>query len=193
MYAFFHVASRSLRKLPLDEVSTYDFVICSTQTLLSLQQRSRATKLTQRKHGLDGRHFSSIYRVLLLAKLIRFETLFLSRSIFTLSRTRSSLSSNILLIRTIYNDQLRDDKRLLSRISCTDSIALSFSALLLARSEEKLFFLPGIHNRRFMGSWFEVIAGGTYKNKRKQGVKFLYIDAVRYMGPNIIISTRLQM
>ena len=36
---------------------------------------------------------------------------------------------------------------------------------------EKLFFLPGIHNKRFMGPWFEVIASGTYKNKRNKKLK----------------------
>ena len=38
----------------------------------------------------------------------------------------------------------------------------------LTRPREKLFFLPGIHNKRFMGPLFGVIAGGTgdrYKKK----------------------------
>ena len=65
-----------------------------------------------------------------------------------------------------------------------------------------------------MGPWFEVIAGGTRNRslprsktattfnfehemqkinvtKDEKGVKFICVDAVRYMGPKIITSTKL--
>ena len=35
------------------------------------------------------------------------------------------------------------------------------TALLAKQPGEQLFFLSRIHNERFMGPWFEVIAGGT--------------------------------
>ena len=118
------------------------------------------------EHGLEVRHFSPSYCVLLLAKLILsnwFKTLFLSRKYIRRYSFKNTFVTdfNILLTRTIYNDRLRVDKRLLSRISGTDLIALTFSTLLLTRPGEKLFFLPRIHSRRFVGPWFGVIAGGT--------------------------------
>ena len=42
---------------------------------------------------------------------------------------------------------------LIPRISCLTELRYD--------PGKKLFLLPGIHIRRFMESWFEVIAGGT--------------------------------